>query len=154
MAVLASMALSSSTYTVLPVVLSRFCTCTSSARVTASVLVKAVIPMPIWAGRLGIARTTLGVPSAARMVSIRTPAMMLKINCWGCTKPRNCSNKAGESCGFTARIRRSAPGTHSAGWPHTVPSSWAARVGTRAGERASSRKSSREVMWARTKLRA
>ena len=68
--------------TVLPVVLSRFCTVTSSMRVTSSEEVKAVMPMPICAGRLGMALMILVVVNASAMVSIFTPAIMDIITCW------------------------------------------------------------------------
>ena len=114
-AVAASMAASRSTYRVLPAVLRRFCTVTSSIRVTSSEEVKAVIPCPIWAGRLGMARMTLCAPKPARMASIVTPAMIDKNTCCGSMLARIRVNNSCASWGFTAKITKSAMRMQSSG---------------------------------------
>ena len=95
-----------------------------SAAVTSGRAKRAVMPLPIRAGVLGMARITRPVPSHCAMLSLRMPAATLR-----CRAPRVCASICPAAslkiCGLTAQTTRStrfkkAPAVASAVMPKLV----------------------------------
>ena len=82
-----------------------------SASETCGVAVHTVMPLPTWAGVLGIERTIFSCPKALRIVLMRIPAMILISSVSGWSRPLNSAATLSITCGFTARTTTRAPST-------------------------------------------
>ena len=107
MAVTASNCDSSSSHKNSPILATTRSTHALPSGVTAGRANKAVMPLPIKAGVLGIDRTTLSLPNQAAMLSLRMPAATLKCNADD-AKLTVCCAASLKTCGFTAQITKPA----------------------------------------------
>ena len=74
---------------------------------TAGLANRAVMPLPIKAGVLGMARTMRSLPNQVAMLSVRMPAATLKCRACGAKAPM-CWAASLKTCGFTAHTTKPA----------------------------------------------